>query len=78
MDSLYDLLGNKSYDEPPEIAAIKGYVRSMYNAPCNVSVRDNDIVVQVTSAALAGKLRFDMQNLRAAAETDKKIILRIR
>lgn len=78
MDSLYNLLSNKNYDEPPEVAAIKGYIRSMYNAPCSVSVRGSSIVVQVTSAALAGKLRFDMQNLQAAAETDKKIILRIR
>jgi hypothetical protein len=61
MDSLYDLLAGKNFDEPPEVQAIKKFVRDTYKADTQVTVRDRDIVVAVSSAAL----------------TKKRIILRI-
>ena len=77
MDSLYDLMANKDFDQPPEIAAIKKFIRERYAKEVSVALRDNDIVVSVPGASLAGKLRFDMQELKAAVGTEKKIILRI-
>lgn len=78
MDSLYDLLSGKNFDEPPEIAAIKDYIRQKYNAEATVSIRDKDILVVIGSSSLASRLRFDIQNLREAAKTDKRIVLRIK
>lgn len=77
MDSLYDLLAGKNFDEPKEITAIKDYVRTKYNSEASVSVRENDLLVVVKSASLASRLRFDMPKIKAAAGTDKRIILRI-
>jgi hypothetical protein len=77
MDSIYDLLAGKNFDEPPEVAKIKQFVRDNYKADSQVTVRERDIVVSVASASLAGRLRFDMQRLIAALETKKRIIVRI-
>lgn len=77
MDSLYELLAGKNFDEPPEIAAIKDYIRQNYNAEASVSLRERDILVVVPSAGLASRLRFDMPKLKKAAGTEKRVVLRI-
>jgi hypothetical protein len=77
MDSLYDLLSSKNFDEPPQIAAIKDYIRTKYNAEASVTMRENDILVVIKSSSLASRLRFDMPKLKESAKTDKRIVLRI-
>jgi hypothetical protein len=77
MDSLYDLLSSKDFDEPPEIGAIKQYVRDKYQSDVGITMRERDIVVTVKSAALASRLRFDMQNMIEKTNVSKKIVLRI-
>jgi hypothetical protein len=77
MDDLASLLANKNFEEPPEIAAIKQYIRDTFDADAQVHVREKDIIVSVNSAALASRLRFATQPLKAAAATDKRIVLRI-
>lgn len=77
MDSLYDLLAGKDFDQPPEIGAIKQYVRERYAKEVGVAIRDQDIIVSVPGASLAGKLRFDMPKLKEKLGTDKNIVLRI-
>ncbi len=77
MDSIYDLLAGKNFGEPPEIAAIKDFVRQHYNAEATVQLRERDILVIVPSAGLASRLRFDMPELKKAAKTEQRIVLRI-
>lgn len=77
MDSLYDLLAGKNFDEPTEVAAIKDYIRARFNSEATVALRDPDIIVTVASAALASRLRYDMPKLRETTKVTKKIILRI-
>jgi hypothetical protein len=77
MDSLYELLAGKNFDEPPEIAAIKDFIRQNYNAEATVQLRERDILVVVPSAGLASRLRFDMPKLKKVANTEKRIVLRI-
>lgn len=77
MDSLNDLLSNRNFDEPPEIAAIKRYVHDTYHAEVVVQLRDRDILLVVESAALAAQLRLSTAALQTAAATDKRITLRI-
>lgn len=78
MDSLFDILGHKDFDVPPEAVAIKQYVRDQFHEEVEVLVREKDIVVGVSSAALAGTLRMRVPVLRKAAQTDKRLIFRIR
>lgn len=77
-DSLFDILQQKDFSEPPEIAAIKGYVAGHFQADAEVTMRDFDIIVTVGSASLASVLRFHVRKIQAAANTNKRLVLRIK
>lgn len=77
MDNIGDLLARRDPDEPPEIRAIKDYVRRHYDAEVRVTVQPHAIVVAAHSAGLIGSLRLNLPKLQAAAATDKRILLRI-
>lgn len=76
-DSLADILGKRSYDEPPEAIAIRDYVERRYHKPVTVLVRDRDIAITVPSGALAATLRMKVPELQQAARTTKKLLFRI-
>jgi len=77
-NSLADLLANKDFDEPEEMKAIKQYVQKNYQVDVEIQLRDKEIIVTTPSAALANTLRLKLPELRKAAATDKRIVLRIR
>lgn len=77
-NSLADLLANKDFDEPAEMRAIKQFVQKNYQADVEVQIREKELIVTTTSAALANTLRLKLPELRKAAATDKRIVLRIR
>ena len=77
MDGLGDILSRKDFDVPPEVRAIKEYVRRYYNADVSVTIQQHAIVVAARSAALIGSLRLNLPKLQEAANTDKRILLRI-
>lgn len=77
-DSLFDILKGKEFDEPPEMRAIKRYVAEHFQRDIEVSFRGRDIIVTVPSAALANMLRYHVRDMQQAAQTDRKVILRIR
>lgn len=77
-NSLADLLANKDFDEPDEMKAIKAFVQSNYKADVEIQMREREIIVTTPSAALANTLRLKLPELRKAAATDKRIVLRIR
>lgn len=75
-DSLGDLLARRDFDEPPEVRAIKDYVRRYYDAEVRVTVQPHAIVISSRSAGLIGSLRLNLPKLQQAAGTDKRILLR--
>lgn len=77
MEDLSDILSRKDFDVPPEVRAIKDYVRRYYDTEVSVSVQAQTITVAARSAALIGTLRLNLPKLEKAANTDKRIILRI-
>lgn len=77
-DSLFDILSGKNFDEPTESVAIKKYIHDNFKQDVAVTVRERDIIVECASAALAGTLRLHQIQLKKAAATDKRLILRIR
>lgn len=77
MDSLSELLASKDFDEPSESRAIKQYVRDTYSAEVGVQLRDKDILILASSAALVTRLRYDTQNIKRAAHTGRRITFRI-
>jgi hypothetical protein len=77
MDSLFNILSDKDFDEPSEIKAIKLYVKKRFNADVGVKIRDRDIVVLVSSAALANTLRLDGPAMKRYCGIEKRISFRI-
>jgi hypothetical protein len=77
-NSLADLLANKDFDEPEEMRAIKQFVQKNYQTEVEVQSREKELIVTTSSAALANTLRLKMPELKKAAATDKRIVLRIR
>lgn len=77
MDSLLSILGNKNFDEPPEIAAIKKYVQDEFHAEVAVQVRDKDIIIAVPSAALATTLRLRGPEMKRRCQLEKRLTFRI-
>ena len=77
-DSLFDILAHKDFSEPPEMAAIKGYIHDHFQVEAEVIAREFEIIIVVPSASLAGVLRFHARKMQTAAQTKKRLVIRIR
>lgn len=77
MDSLSDILRDKDFDGPPEMASIKKYVHDEFKVEVSVLVRDKDIVIQVPSAALANTLRLRGPEIKRRCQLTKRLTFRI-
>jgi hypothetical protein len=77
MDSLFNILASKDFDEPPEINRIKTYIKQQYNAAVGVQLRDRDIVIIVSSSALANTLRLNGPKISRQCELNKRLTFRI-
>lgn len=77
MDSLHDILGRKDFDEPPEVSAIKKYVRDQFDESVAVTVREREIIIAAPNAALANTLRLRVVALRKVTGEKKRLIFRI-
>ena len=77
MDSLSDILVRKDFDEPPEMAKLKQYIRTKYRQTVGVQVRDKDIVIIVSSSALANTLRLNGPDIKRHCQIDKRLTFRI-
>lgn len=77
MDSLDDILAAKDWREPPEIKAIKKYVRENFASEVGVRLGDEQIIISASSSVLASAIRSNSAALAKAANTDKKLVIRI-
>lgn len=76
-NSLNDILSRFSFDEPPEIRRLKEHIRNTYQVDVGVAISANQLVITVPGAALAGTLRMHIVSLQKAAETNKRLVIRI-
>lgn len=77
MDSLSSILHGKDFDEPPEMAAIKKFVRDEFEVDVGVQVRERDIVVIVPNSALANTLRLRGPDIKRRCQLTKRLTFRI-
>ncbi len=77
MDSLHSILSGKDFDEPPEMASIKKYVKDEFHIGVGVQIRARDIVILVPNASLANSLRLRGPDLKRRCQIDKRITFRI-
>jgi hypothetical protein len=74
---LGDILQNRNYSEPPEIATIKEFVLKEVGITPTVKVTKETFIVTLPSAAAAGTLRFRLFQLQRQLGHSRKIILKI-
>jgi hypothetical protein len=77
-DSLFDILARKDFSEPSEMVAIKGYIQDHFQTEAEVIAHEFEIIIVVPSASLAGVLRFHVRKIQTAAQTKKRLVIRIR
>jgi hypothetical protein len=77
MDGIADILSRKDFDVPPEVQAIKDYVRRHYDQDVHVTADKRAFIVSARSAALIGTLRLNAPAIQKAANTDKRLIFRV-
>ena len=77
MDSLFNILGNKNFDEPPEAASIKKYIQDAFDSPATVQVRDNEVIVTVGNGALASALRMRAPELKRRCQLTKRLVIKV-
>lgn len=75
-DQIGSILGDK-WETPPEIKAIKDYVRNKFKSNVGVTIQPNQIVISAASAALAGTLRLHIRELQNVTKTDMRLVIRI-
>lgn len=77
MDSLFNILSGKNFDEPPEISSVKKYIQDEFQSKASVQIRDNSIIITVSSAALAGTLRMRSPEIKRRCQLDKRLVFRV-
>lgn len=77
MDSLSDILSQKDFSEPPEIAAIKQYIQERFQTAVNILVSEREVIVAVPNASLANTLRLRSPELQKLCPEGKRLRLRI-
>jgi len=76
-DSLGDLLAKKNLREPAEVLVIRTFLHENYQADCQITTNQRQIVIAVKGASLAGAIRMRLHELQALCQTDKRLVLRI-
>ncbi len=74
--SLGDILANK-WAEPPEIERIKSFVTDKYHSEIQVVMHPQQITLVTSSSALAGTMRLELTAIQKAAQTSKRLVIRI-
>jgi hypothetical protein len=77
MNSLFDIMAAKSFEEPPEVTTIKAFVERHFRSSVGVGIQPHHITITTPSAALAGSLRLKLHQLQKECGTDKRLIIRI-
>lgn len=76
-DSIGNLLPKKRLNKPKEIEIIKKFVINSYQVEPGVTVKTNQIVISVPSAALASSLRMQLHDLQEMCQTKKRLVIQI-
>jgi hypothetical protein len=77
MSDLADILRQRRFSEPPEIAVIKSYVQEHFQSSVTISMQPDKIIITSSSAALINTLRLHQADLAEACGVTKTIVFRI-
>ena len=77
MDSIQEILGQKSFKAPDELKALSDYVKRNYKSTSRVRAEKDVVILSVPSSALAGTLQMEKQNIIKACNLKKRLVIRI-
>lgn len=77
MDSLGDILGQRSFAPPDEITAVKDYIERRYKSDCRVRLERGTLSVAVPSSALAATIQLERTQLIAACGIKSRLMIRV-
>lgn len=76
MDSVGEILGQRDFTPPDELAVVKDYVRRHYKSPCTVKLERNALILSVRSSALAATLFLERQQLIEKCGLKHRLVIR--
>lgn len=68
----------KQPEEPEEIVLVKQFIQENFKMPATVAIRNDALIITVSSAALANTLRMRVTQLKAFSKTTKRLVFMIR
>ncbi len=77
MDSLSELLKSNRPAEPPQIKALKEYVKKFHDEPAQARVGQLGYSLTVPNSSLASNLQMEMPKIVEYCNLDKKLFIRI-
>jgi hypothetical protein len=77
MDSLKSILDDYDFSTPPEVDAIKRYIKKEFNMTPRITMQAQSIIISVHSASLANTLRLRSPDLKRRCQIDKRLVFRI-
>jgi hypothetical protein len=77
MDSIADLMQQKKPNEPPQLRALREYVKTNHGADIKTAISQFGYTITVPNAPLASTLRMETPKIRIACNLDKKLFIRI-
>lgn len=77
MQSLSDMMKDRRPEEPPQVSALKKYMRDKHHVDSKVSLNQSYYRLIVPSAALAGRLRMESPQIITECELDKRLVIQI-
>ncbi len=77
MDSIGDLLNTNQSAEPPQVAALKKYVKDNYDSKASVRVSPKYLLISAPNAAIAHKMRVDTLKITEECKLDRRLVIHI-
>ncbi len=77
MDSLDNILTDRTPHEPPQVAAIKKFVSDNYGTNVAVIVSPKFYLINAPNASIAHRLRVDTVKMISVCNLDKRLVIHI-
>lgn len=77
MDSIDNILRSKNTSEPPQVSALKRYVKDNHDTDISVRVSSKAYVITVPNAALAHKMRVETREITHQCKLEKRLVIHI-
>jgi hypothetical protein len=76
MESLQDIMSQRSFAPPDEMAVVKDYVQRRYKRTCKVRLERGALILSVRGSALAATIQLERNKLIEVCALKQKLVIR--